>query len=139
MEGRQAVTGRPTLSPEMLLFEIAAMCSRHGVPVSTDNPGAAVHHATQLMRTLGLTVPIGEPLAIEAPPEPEQLATTSVLPVVPDEPAAGDPAPGWNLRLPSTLAAPLPPRRPLDGNTFDRGRHRPGAPRSLQVVADDGA
>jgi len=117
---------RPTLSPEMLLFEIAAMCSRHGVPVSTDNPGAAVHHATQLMRTLGLAVPLAEPLAIEAPPEPA--TSTAVLPVMPaDEPHLP----------PSTFM--LPPRRPLDGNTFDRGRHRPGAPRSLQVVADDGA
>jgi hypothetical protein len=129
-------TARPTLSPEMLLFEIAAMCSRHGVPVSTDNPGAAVHHATQLMRTLGLTVPIDEPLAIEAPPA-EPLVSTAVLPRVEDLPATGDPHPGWNLSVPPLPT--LPARRPLDGHTFTRGQHRPGAPRSLQVVADDGA
>jgi hypothetical protein len=132
MEGGEVST-RPTLSPEMLLFEIAAICSRHGVPVSTNNPGAAVHHATQLMRTLGLTVPIDEPLAIEAPPD---ITSTSVLPIV--EPvAAGDPRPGWNLQIPPL--PPLPPRRPIDGHTFTRGQHRPGAERSLQVVADDGA
>jgi hypothetical protein len=116
---------RPTLSPEMLLWEVTAMCSRHGLPVSTDNPGAALHHAEGLMRALGLTLPT-EQLAIEAPHEPA--TSTAVLPLVPaDEPHLP----------PSTFM--LPPRRPLDGHSFDRGRHRPGAPRSLQVVADDGA
>jgi hypothetical protein len=54
------------LSPEMLLFEIAAICSRHGVPVQTANPSASVHYAEQLMRSLGITP--GEPAAIAAAP-----------------------------------------------------------------------
>src|SRR5678809_388116 len=101
---------RPTLSPEMLLFEVAAMCSRHGLAVSTENPGAALHHAQGLMRALGLTLPT-EQLAIEAPHEPA--TSTAVLPIVPaDEPHLS----------PATFA--LPPRRPLDGHTFDRGRRQ---------------
>lgn len=115
---------RPTLSPEMLLFEVAAICSRHGIPVSTHNPAAALTHAARLLQALGLAE---APAAIEA--------ATSVLPVVPYEdepPATGDPHPGWNLRLPSNLA--VPPRRPVDGFTFSRGRQRPGDPPALRSV-----
>jgi len=137
---------RPTLSPEMLLFEVAAICSRHGIPVSTHNPAAALTHAARLLQALGLA---------EAPPAIE--AATSVLPVVVDEPpATGDPHPGWNLALPSAGVrvhvprgldsgmgnrAPhaldrseLPPRRPIDGHTFTRGRQRPGDPPALRSV-----
>lgn len=117
---------RPTLSPAMMLFEIAAICSRHGIPVSTDNPSAALYHVERTMRALGLVVPADPPEAIAATPATPE-PTTAVMPVVP----ADEPRTGWNLGL--------PPRRPIDGATFTRGQHRPGAQRSLQVVADDGA
>ena len=66
------------LSPEMMLFEIAAICSRHGVPVQTANPSASVHYAEQLMRSLGI-VP-GEPTAIAAgPATPAPLAAENAV------------------------------------------------------------
>lgn len=69
---------RPTLSPEMLLFEVAAMCSRHGLPVDTRNPSAARHYAEQLLRALGLTPDTAPPAAIE-PATPQPLPVRSVF------------------------------------------------------------
>jgi len=52
----------------MLLFEVAAMCSRHGIPVDTSNPSAARHAAGLLLRSLGLTVAAPAPEAIAGHP-----------------------------------------------------------------------
>lgn len=72
----------PTLSAEMLLFEVAAICSRHGIPVDTSHPSAALSAATSLLRALGLTpAEPARPPAITAAPD-----TTAVL--APVRPAA---------------------------------------------------
>lgn len=123
----------PSLTPEMLLFEVAAMCSRHGIPVSTANPGAAVEHATRLLQTLGVMT--AEPAAIEAAP-----------PVTPDEiaDAISSARRGWSLNLPAELptptASPLA-RRPVDALTFDRGRAPVpgGSHRVLRLAPENGA
>lgn len=109
-------TSPPTLTPEMLLFEVAAMCSRHGIPVSTSNPGAAVEHATRLLQTLGVMP--HEPVAIEATPTAE---------------IARVPAEAWTLPAVELPHVPAPTRG-VDGFSFRRGQHRPGAPRSLRSV-----
>ena len=118
-----SIVGRPTLSPAMLLWEVTAIASRHGLPVSTDNPSACLHHAELLMRALGLAVSTDPPAELLAVPA----TSTAVLPRVPaDEP-----------HLPAgVLSMPLPPRRPIDGHTFARGQHRPGAERALRSVGD---
>jgi len=72
---------RPTLSPEMLLFEIAAMCSRAGLAVSSANPAASRHYAEQLLRSLGLTVTT--PALPAAPVVSVVDEPTTTLPVVP--------------------------------------------------------
>src|SRR6185503_12281148 len=111
----------PTLTPEMLLWEIGAVLARHGVGYSTANPSASLHYATQLLRSLGLMMPASAPAPLEAAPE----ASTAVLPRVPaEEPHLP----------PGVLAVPLPPRRPVDGHTFTRGRQRPGDPPALCSV-----
>lgn len=116
-------TPRHTLSPEMLLFEIAAMCSRHGLSVSSANPGAAVHHAARLLQALGLADP---PAAIAAAPAPPPAQTTP-LPVVR--------APSVNVVLPRGSGDPPSRVHPLDRPTsFAHGRQRPGAPRSLHLA-----
>jgi len=97
-------TTRPTLSPEMLLVEVAALCSRHGLAVSTATPSAALHHAARLLQALGLTVPAEPPPAIAAAP----MDSTTVLPRM-----------------------AVPQDRPV---SFTRGSHRPGAPRSLRLA-----
>ena len=74
------MSARPTLSAEMLLFEIAAICSRHGIPVRCDNPVAALYHAGHLLQALGVGEP---PQAIAAAPEP---AATTLLPRVATDP-----------------------------------------------------
>lgn len=118
---------RPTLSPEMLLFEVAAICSRHGIPVTSDNPGALVEHATRLLQTLGVMP--HDPPAIEAAPAvtPDEIADAlqhSVRPLIPAMPT------------PSPLA-----RRPVDGFTFDRGRAPVpgGSHRVLRLAPENGA
>lgn len=70
---------RAALSPEMLLFEVAAMCSRHGLAVSSANPGAARHYAEQLMRALGLVS--DAPAGAIASPAPD---ATAPIPVIRD-------------------------------------------------------
>lgn len=44
------------LTPEMLCFEVACILSRHGIPATPDNPAAAVHAATLMLRALGVPV-----------------------------------------------------------------------------------
>lgn len=74
--------GPPTLSAEMLLWEVTAVCSRHGIPVDTSHPSAALAAATSLLRALGLTpAEPYRPPAITAAPD-----TTAVL--APVRPAA---------------------------------------------------
>jgi hypothetical protein len=107
------MTTRPTLSPEMLLFEVAAMCSRHGVAVSSANPSAALYHAGHLLQALGIGEP---PQAITAAPEP----ATALIPRIPRG-AEG-----------AVLSFPLPPRS--NPTAFTRAQHRPGAPRTLNTV-----
>lgn len=76
------MSDQPALSPAMLLFEVAAMCSRHGLAVSTDHPTAALDAAARLLRALGLAP--HEPVAIApAPPRTQPDAPTASLPVVP--------------------------------------------------------
>lgn len=70
---------RAALSPDALLFEIAALCSRHGIPVSSANPGAARHYAERLMHALGL---IDESPAASIATSPAFDAPTSRLPTV---------------------------------------------------------
>ena len=87
------------LTPEMLLFEVACLLSRHGIPASSDNPTHAVHAATLLLRSLGVPVDAPEQVALSA---------TATMPAVIDEPpATGDPRPGWNL--PATALPAIPP------------------------------
>ncbi len=121
----------PALSPEMLLFEVAAMCSRHALPVSTSNPQAALYHATGLLRALGLAEP---PPAIEAAaPEPPPGPPTAVIPrldlSIPRGPDNGRPPRGEVGGMP----APLPRRTQPQ---YERGQHRVGAERSLRVVEE---
>lgn len=114
------------LTPEMLLFEVACLLSRHGIPASSDNPTHAVHAATLLLRSLGVPVDAPEPAAITA---------TATLPAVVDEPpATGDPRPGWNLHLP----AELPPVRPVGPPRFSRGAASVEAHRVLRLAPPDG-
>lgn len=114
-------TRNPQLGPEMLLFEVAAVCSRHGLPVQTNNPSAALYHAAGMLQALGLADP---PEAITAGPEP----ATTLLPRIPaDEPHLSA----------AVLAMPLPPRRPIDGHSFAPGRHAPGQPRALRLAGED--
>lgn len=71
---------RPGLSPEMLLFEIAALCSRHGLAVSSANPSASRHYAEQLLRSLAITTV--QPPAITAHPAPVINEPTTELPTI---------------------------------------------------------
>lgn len=125
---------RAALSPEMLLFEIAAMCSRHGLPVPPlANPAAAVAAAERLMHMLGLVS--HEPIALPAAPAPD-LNIPIKLPRQPD----GPPPIRW-MPAPSgtdvTMSLPLVPApgtpRPLFGS---RGAHR--ASRPLAAVPPNG-
>lgn len=85
---------RAALSPEMLLFEVAAMCSRHGLAVSTDHPTAALDAAARLLRALGLAPhepaalppapPVRPPTVDGSPWRPHHIGDppTALLPVV---------------------------------------------------------
>lgn len=113
---------RAALSPEMLLFEVAAMCSRHGIAVpATVNPGAARHYASQLLRALGLVsdAPAGA-LPAALPPARWSDATTAL-------PLIREPAPG---------SAPIDPRPLRERIMPARGAHRVSRP--LSAVRDDG-
>jgi len=110
------------LTPEMLLFEVACLLSRHGIPASSDNPTHAVHAATLLLRSLGVPVDAPEPAAITA---------TATMPAVRDEPAAtGDPRPGWNL--PRLDVPAVPPTR------FARGAASIEQHRVLRLAPPEG-
>lgn len=111
-----SINERPALSPEMLLFEIAAMCSRHGVPVHTNNPGAARHLAAQLMRALGI-VP-DEPAAIAPPP--------------PRPPAPVSRSVSFDVNVPTSHLPVVDTRRP------GRGTHRVQRPLSIIPGVPDG-
>lgn len=105
-----SVNERAALSPDMLLFEIAALCSRHGVAVSSANPGAAHHYAERLMHALGLID--DTPAAAIAPPAPGT-DVTAPLPVVRD--VNGDP---WRDRVrrgSHRVMRPLSSVPPLNG------------------------
>lgn len=111
-----SINERAALSPEMLLFEVAAMCSRHGLAIpATVNPGAARHYAERLLHALGLVD--GSPAAI-APAAPD---VTAPIPVIRD----------------GAFVAPEPPERPwplpLRG---PRGAHRMSRP--LAAVPPNG-
>ena len=122
-----SIVGRPTLSPAMLLWEVTAIASRHGLPVDTSNPSACLHYAERLMQSLGLAVAAEPPAELLAAPAD----STAVLPLVPDVPR-----PDGVDSLGAVMAMPLPPRRPIDGHSFSRGAHRPGAPRALRSVGE---
>lgn len=143
-----SIQKQTALTPELLLWEIGAILARHGITFSTDNPSAAVHHATRLLQALGILVTV-EPAALPPAPTPfapsvQPLASpgrpgfadeiadalalvqTSHLPVVPPLPRGAD--------------VGRPPRpHPLDRVTpvFQRGRHRPGDERSLRLVDEE--
>jgi len=82
---------RAALSPEMLLFEVAAMCSRHGLAVSTDHPTAALDAAARLLRALGL-----------APHEP-----AAIMPAPPTAPPGRPPTADGSPWRPHRLGEPL--------------------------------
>lgn len=111
-----SIVNRPTLSPAMMLWEVTAIASRHGLAVSTDNPSACLHYAEQLMRSMGLAVTAEPPAALPAGPPPAD--ATADLPL----------APGLGF-----VDVPRLPRgdRPTD---FRRGQHRPGATPTLRSV-----
>lgn len=113
------------LTPEMLLFEVACLLSRHGIPASSDNPTHAVHAATLLLRSLGVPVDAPEQVALKAAPEP--LAT-------------GDPRPGWNLSLPPDLlnGARVVPRDPATPTRFARGAASVESHRVLRLAPPEG-
>lgn len=57
------------LTAEMLLFEVACLCSRHGIAIpATGNPSAARYHAEGMLQALGIIEP---PPAITAAPVAE--------------------------------------------------------------------
>jgi hypothetical protein len=108
------INERAALSPDALLFEIAALCSRHGIAVSSANHGAARHYAERLMHALGL---IDEsPAAAIAPPAPSA-ADTAHLPIVRDGAFVGDET-AWRDRVrrgAHRVSRPLSAVPPLNG------------------------
>lgn len=114
-----SINERAALSPEMLLFEIAAMCSRHGLAIPANaNPAAARHYAERLMHALGLVddAPAG---VLTSTPAPD---VTTPLPIIRDGAFAPEPPERpW----------PLPLRGP-------RGAHRVSRPLSSVPGVPDG-
>lgn len=81
------------LTPEMLLFEVACLCSRHGIAVpATVNPGAARYHAEGLLQALGIIEPPPAITAASAPvaelPRREPRNMTSGIPTITPSPLA---------------------------------------------------
>jgi hypothetical protein len=62
------------ISPELVVMEVIAACSRRNVPVTLSNESACLHIAAQLLRALGLTPAESAPLALAATPEPPERA-----------------------------------------------------------------
>lgn len=80
----------PVLSAEMLLFEVACLCSRHGIAVTARNPAAARYHAEGMLQALGLAEP---PAALPAGPAPTTPAATNPIPTIEASPLARIPRP----------------------------------------------